>query len=98
MTGDAGPKADRLARELRQASAALNEPGAGAAGNLECRVADLQQRFLTTPVRDLADLEARLAVIADLVRPLGRGYLLHLVEATLADVRTLRLPGDGGAS
>jgi ABC-type iron transport system FetAB ATPase subunit len=76
--------------ELDQATAALTEPGAGAIGSLECRVADLRQRFLATPATDLADLEARLAVIRQLVATLGQGYLLDLVTATLDDVRAMR--------
>lgn len=83
-------KTERLAKELELATAALQDPGAGARGNLECRVADLQERLLSTPAQDLADVEARLVVIRDLVRQLGTGYLLDLVTATLADVRTLR--------
>ncbi len=90
--GDDKPttKTERLAKELAQATAALEDPGAGARGNLECRVADLQERLLSTPARDMADVEARLVVIETLVRQLGAGYLLDLVVATLADVRALR--------
>lgn len=79
-----------LRRQLANAEAALRTPGAGAIGNLECRVADLQARLLATPARSLADLEARLALIRDVVAGLGpAGYLLNLVDAALADVRGL---------
>lgn len=80
----------RLEHELRMASAALDEPGAGAQGNLECRVADLQQRVLTTPARTLSDIEARLSLIRAIAASLGEpGYLVQLVDATLADVRAM---------
>lgn len=78
-------------RELAHALQALATPGAGAIGNLECRVADLQTRFLATPARTLADVAARLALIRDLVAGLGpAGYLLQLVDATLKDVEQLQ--------
>lgn len=84
------PRVQDLQRELAHAEAALRQPGSGALGTLECRVADLQQRLLTTPARSLGDVEARLEVIRDLVASLGEpGYLLHLVDATLADLRAL---------
>jgi hypothetical protein len=76
--------------ELDHATAALAEPGAGALGSLECRVADLRHRFLATPAADLTDLEARLAAMRELVATLGEGYLLALVSATLDDVRAMR--------
>ena len=77
--------------QLDLALAALATPGAGAIGNLECRVADLQVRFLSTPARSLADVAARLTLIRDLVAGLGQpGYLLQLVNATLADVERLQ--------
>jgi hypothetical protein len=79
-----------LERELRRAIAALDEPGTGARGNLECRVADLQERILVTPARTLSDVEARLVIMRDVVTSLGEpGYLLHLIDATLADVRSM---------
>lgn len=82
-------------RELDHALAALATPGAGAIGNLECRVADLQVRLLSTPARSLVDVAARLALIRDLVAGLGpAGYLLQLVEATLQDVERLRRDAD----
>ncbi len=84
------PSLSQLRRELDLARAALAEPGTGTVATLECRVSDLQQRFLVTPCRDLADLAARLAHIRDLVAGLGPGYLLDLVTATLADVEALR--------
>jgi hypothetical protein len=66
----------RLELELRRAIAALDEPGAGARGNLECRVADLQERILVTPARTLSDVEARLVIMRDVVTSLGEpGYL-----------------------
>lgn len=81
-------------RELAHALQALTTPGAGAIGNLECRVADLQARFLATPARSLNDVAARLSLIRDLVAGLGpAGYLLQLVDATLADVERLREEG-----
>lgn len=84
-------------RELDHALAALATPGAGALGNLECRVADLQVRFLATPARSLAEVATRLALIRDLVAGLGQpGYLLQLVDAALADVERLRVESDEG--
>lgn len=84
----------RLERELRKAMATLDEPGAGSRGTLECRVADLQQRVLATPARSLADVEARLLVMRAVAASLGEpGYLLHLIEATLADVRSMDAAG-----
>jgi hypothetical protein len=80
----------RIRRELDQALVALATPGAGAVGNLECRVADLQGRLLATPAATLADVETKLLAIRDIVAGLGpAGYLLHLVDATLTDVRAL---------
>ncbi|MFO1127696.1 MAG: hypothetical protein U1E66_04565 [Rhodospirillales bacterium] len=85
-----GQRLRQVMRELDLALAAATEPGAGAIGNLECRIADLQQRFLATPAVSLADVETRLGLIRHLVAGLGPpGYLLHLVDATLADVRRL---------
>lgn len=79
------------ARELAQATRALAEAGEANVANLECRLADLQHRLLQSPARSLADIEARLETIRFLVAGLGpRGFLLDLVEATLADVRALR--------
>lgn len=84
----------RLERELHKAMATLDEPGAGARGTLECRVADLQQRVLLTPARSLADVEARLLVMRTVAASLGEpGYLLHLIDATLADVRSMGAAG-----
>lgn len=88
------PSVAQLQRELAKAEAALTEPGSGARGTLECRVSDLQQRVLATPAAGLADVEARLVVIRDLVLGLGEpGYLLQLVDATLADVRAMGSAG-----
>lgn len=93
------PSVAETGKELAKAEAALAEPGAGALGTLECRVADLQERMVSTPARDLADVAARLETIRALVAGLGQaGYLLALVDATLADVRALAggaPPGDG---
>lgn len=88
----------QLRRELVAVQQALDTPGAGARGSLECRVADLQDRLLKTPAGTLADLEAKLETIRTLVAGLGpRGYLLDLTESTLADLRALRdrLPAVG---
>jgi hypothetical protein len=85
-----GSSLRQVKQELDQALAAAADPGAGAIGNLECRVAELQQRLLAAPAASLVDVETRLVLIRDLVAGLGPpGYLLHLVEATLADVRSL---------
>lgn len=89
----ATPSLSALGRELRYALDALAEPGAGTRASLECRAADLRQRFLATPARDLPDIEARLVLIAELVASLGEGYLLDLVRGTLGDVRALRSGG-----
>lgn len=94
--GAEGANVAELERELARAMSALREPGSGAIANLECRVADLQHRLLATPARNLEDLDARLVVIRELVASLGEpGYLLHLVEATLADVRVMREAEEG---
>lgn len=86
---DAAAPLAETKRELDLALVALATPGAGAIGNLECRVADLQVRLLA-PARSLADIAARLTLIRDLVAGLGQpGYLLQLVNATLADVERL---------
>lgn len=77
-------------RQLDLAVAALQQPGAGTLANLECRVADLQQRLLTAPAATLADVSVRLTVIRQIVSTLGEpGYLLHLVDRVIEDVRTL---------
>jgi len=78
-------------RELDHATAALAEPGAGTLANLECRVSDLQVQFISTPARDLADIEARLQLIREMVAAIGSaGYLLNVVVATLEDIRAMR--------
>jgi len=80
----------RIKRELEMAEQALHEPGAGARGSIECRVADLQGRLLSTPAGTPAEVAARLQVAAALVRSLGpRGYLLDLIEACIADLHAL---------
>jgi hypothetical protein len=92
MAGDdeTGSPIARISNELQLAQQALREPGAGALGNLECRVADLQGRLLATRARTLADVAARLEVAAALVASLGpRGYLLDLIEASIADLRAM---------
>ncbi len=77
-------------RAMDQARAALSEEGSGAVGMLECRLAGLQDTFLATPATDWRDLEARLMAIREIVVGLGeKGYLLHLVDAALADLRRL---------
>lgn len=59
--------------------------------NLECRVSDLQARFISTPAQNLDDIEARLELIRSMVTGLGpAGYLLNVVDATLNDVRAMR--------
>jgi hypothetical protein len=84
------PTLSEVKRDLDAATLALHQPGAGAPANLECRLADVQQRFLTTPATSLADVVLRLEVMADIVRGLGEpGYLLHLIEATREDVGAL---------
>ena len=83
-------------RELDKAAAALDEPGAGARANLECRLSDLQVRFISTRAQSLADVEARLVLIRDMVTALGEpGYLLNVVDATLADVRVMQASRQG---
>lgn len=78
-------------RDLDKASAALDQPGAGALTNLECRVSDLQVRFISTPAQNLDDIAARLELIRSMVAELGpAGYLLNVVDATLNDVRAMR--------
>jgi hypothetical protein len=88
---DSEPSVAATKRELDHATAALEEPGAGARANLECRVSDLQVRFVSTPARDLADIEARLQLIREMVTAIGSpGYLLNVVDATLEDIRAMR--------
>ena len=69
------PSVAATKRDLDKASAALEEPGAGAIGNLECRVSDLRVRLISTPATTLADIEARLDVIRDTGRVPGSGRL-----------------------
>ena len=89
---DSEPSVAATKRELDRATAALAEPGAGALANLECRVSDLQVRFLSIPSRDLADIEARLQSLREMVVAIGdAGYLLNVVDATLEDVRAMRV-------
>ena len=103
MTADSGPTVVETKRRLDVALASLEQPGAGAIGTLECQIGTLQEAMVATPARSLADIEARLQMIGELVATLGpRGYLAQLVEATLADVKALQatagqaqdLPGD----
>jgi hypothetical protein len=94
MKTENAPALAQIGRELTLARQALHEPGAGAPGSLECRVAGLHDRFLSTPARSLADVAARLEVIRSVVEGLGpRGELLDLVEAGIADVRGLMSSG-----
>jgi hypothetical protein len=84
----------QVGRELDITRRALAETGSGAQGTLECRLADLQHRLLAAPAQSLDDVEAKLRVVRTLVAELGpRGYLLDLVEATLADVQALQRAG-----
>lgn len=77
-------------RELDLAQRALRTPGSGSIATLECRVAGLQEQLLATKAGTLADIEARLDVMRQLIEGLGEpGYLLHLVNATLDDVRRM---------
>lgn len=93
-TGDGAMMPMRqLQRELSQTERAVHDAGAGtgAIGTLECRLADLQGRLLTTGARSLDDVVAKLEVARSLVEGLGpRGYLLDLIDAILADVCALR--------
>lgn len=90
------PSVAATKRDLDKASAALDQPGAGNLANLECRVSDLQVRFISTPARSLADIEARLELIRTMVEAAGPpGYLLNVVDATLADVRGMRAQAEG---
>lgn len=97
----------QLRRELAIALEAARQPGMGAVGSLECRVADLQQRLLAGPASSLEDVAIRMEVVCDLVAGLGpRGYLLDLVEQTLTDIRRLagksylhaERPGEGNSA
>jgi hypothetical protein len=91
----AGRGLAETARELTRAVGALGNAGEGNVANLECRLADLQHRFLSSQAASLADIEARLDTIRFLVADLGpRGFLLDLVEATLNDVRAMRSRAD----
>ncbi|MCU0837270.1 MAG: hypothetical protein MUE49_00935 [Rhodospirillales bacterium] len=77
-------------RQLDHLAAALAQPGAGALSTLECRLADLQQRLLITPAQTLDEIAVRLDAIREIVAGLGEaGYLLHLVDASIRDVRAL---------
>jgi len=91
MSKQPGPDFVDLKRQLDHATDALNTSGIANPANLECRVSDLRDRLLSTPARTLADLEVRLTVMRDLVAGLGPpGYLAHLVNATLEDVRAMQ--------
>lgn len=88
--GHAGAVA-ALARALDQAGDALAAAPPSMVANLECRLAGLQDRFLAARAGGLGDLEARLGQIRAIVAGLGEGgYLLHLVDAAIADVRALQ--------
>ncbi|QLH39731.1 MAG: hypothetical protein HWD60_13295 [Defluviicoccus sp.] len=93
-TGDGAMMPMRqLQREMLQTERAMYDAGAGAGaiGTLECRLADLQGRLLTTGARSLDDVTAKLEVARSLVEGLGpRGYLLDLIDAILADICSLR--------
>lgn len=80
-----------LKREIDHAMNALPKIETSALSNLMCRISDLQSRFLGTEARTLADLEIRLGMIRDIVAGLGEpGFLLHLIDAALNDVRLLQ--------
>ena len=81
-------------RVLDATLAALGEAGSAERRNLECRIADLQDRALSTRAQDLDDLEVRLRAIRVLVVGMGEpGLLLNLVDAALADVESLKAKG-----
>lgn len=83
----------QLRHELAMAEQALQMPGSGARGNLECRIADLQGRLLAMPARSPADVADRLEVAAGMIASIGpRGYLLDLVEACISDLRAFTTP------
>lgn len=78
-------------QELEHALAALAAGGSGSVGNIECRVASLQQTLLDTPASSLSDIEARLQVMRSLIAGLGEpGYLMHLIDATIVDLRAMQ--------
>lgn len=78
-------------RALDATPAALDEAGSAELPNLECRIASLQDRALSTRAQDLDDLEVRLHAIRVLVVGMGEpGLLLNLVDAALADVGSLK--------
>ncbi len=92
--GDGERTVVQAKRALDKATHALEEAGAGAIGTLECRVDGLRGSFLSTPARNLDDIQARLELIRDLVRTLGEpGFLHHVVEATIRDVEALKKGG-----
>ena len=77
-------------RAIDQTQAAIADETSGAMGMLECRLAGLQDTFLSTQAADWRDVEARLIAIREIVAGLGqKGYLAHLVDAALEDVRAL---------
>lgn len=91
MSSKPMPDFSDLKRQLDHATHALKAPGMGNPANLECRVSDLRDRLLSVPARSLNDLEVRLAVMRDLIADLGPpGYLAHLVNATLDDVKVMQ--------
>lgn len=80
-----------LKREIDHAMSALPKIETSALSNLMCRISDLQSRFLGTEARTLAELEIRLGMIREIVVGLGEpGFLLHLVDAAVRDVRGLQ--------
>jgi len=95
---DGRPRAtvSQLCRELAMAEQALQTPGGGARGNLECRVADLQGRLLMMPAHSPTDVAARLQVAAGMIAGLGpRGYLLDLIETCISDLQAMATaPGE----
>jgi hypothetical protein len=81
-------------RALEASLDALAAAGSAERPNLECRIASLQDRALSTRAGDHDDLEVRLRAIRSLVAGMGEpGLLLHLVDAALADVDALKAKG-----
>lgn len=80
----------QLGRELLLAEEALRQPGGGAIGSLECRVAGLRDELLATPARSLDEVVAKLEVLRALIAAsAGEGYALHLCQAILREARAL---------
>jgi hypothetical protein len=95
-SGQGGAEAHRsefqaLKRDVDRAAAALSGAEVSMQANLTCRLAELQERALRTRAVSLDDLEARLLMIREIVAKLGpAGFLLHLVDAALDDLRAMK--------